>query len=63
MLTATVLAVAATASTGSKATGATIAAIVIAAASEILPFTPLRANGIAQMVIQVLRTVFPKRRY
>ena len=64
MLTTAVLAVAAaTASTGSGATGATIAAIVVAAASEILPFTPLRANGVAQMVIQVLRTVFPKRRY
>ena len=63
MLTTVIIAVAAaTASTGSGAAGVTVAAIVVAAASEILPFTPLRANGVAQMGIQILQVLFPKRR-
>ena len=60
MLT-TLLATAAT-TTFSKSSGLAIAAIVVAAASEILPFTPLKANGIAQMVIQILRLAFPRER-
>jgi hypothetical protein len=35
-----------------------IGAILVAAVSEILPYTPLKANGVAQLVIQVLKVVF-----
>jgi hypothetical protein len=38
-----------------------IGAIIISAISEILPFTPLRANGIVQFILQVARLTFPKR--
>ena len=36
-------------------------AIGVAAASEIIGISPLRSNSIIQLVIQILRTVFPKR--
>jgi hypothetical protein len=39
----------------------TVAAIVVTAVSEILPFTPLKANGIIQFILQVARLTFPKR--
>jgi len=35
-----------------------IGAILVAAVSEILPYTPLKANGVAQLLIQVLKVVF-----
>jgi len=35
-----------------------IGAILIAAASEILPYTPLKANGVAQLLIQLGRVLF-----
>lgn len=38
----------------------TMIAIVVTAISEILPFTPLKGNGIADAVIQVLLKVFSK---
>ena len=38
-----------------------IGAIVVSAISEILPFTPLKANGILQFLLQVARLTFPKR--
>lgn len=34
-----------------------IIAIVVSAISEILPFTPLKGNGIAQIVIELLTKV------
>ena len=36
-------------------------AIGVAAASEIIGISPLKSNSIIQLVIQILRTVFPKR--
>ena len=36
-------------------------AVIVSAVSEILPFTPLKGNGIAQIVIQALLKVFPKK--
>jgi hypothetical protein len=38
-----------------------IGAILVSAISEILPFTPLKANGIVQFILQVARLTFPKR--
>lgn len=38
-----------------------MAAIGVAAASEIIGISPLRSNSIIQLVLQILRTVFPKR--
>lgn len=35
-----------------------IGAILIATASEILPYTPLKANGVAQLLIQIGKLVF-----
>lgn len=40
---------------------AAIAAIVVAAASEIIGMSPLRANSVTQLVLQFLRLTFPKR--
>lgn len=38
---------------------ATIIALALLLISEILPFTPLKGNGIVQEIVNVLRTVFP----
>lgn len=38
-----------------------IGAIVVAAASEIIALSSLRENSIVQLVLRVLRMVFPKR--
>lgn len=37
-------------------------AIAVAAGSEIIALSPLRANSWVQLTFQVLRIVFPKRR-
>ncbi len=39
-----------------------IAAVVIAAGSEIIALTPLRSNSWIQLVLQALKLMFPKRR-
>lgn len=39
---------------------ATAAALVLLVVSEILPYTPLKGNGVIQEIIEVLRTVFPR---
>jgi len=41
---------------------ATAIAIGVAATSEILAYTPLKANSVLQLVLQVLGVVFPRRR-
>lgn len=38
---------------------ATIAALVLLVISEVLPYTPLKGNGLIQEIIEVLRGVFP----
>jgi len=38
---------------------AAIIAVAIAAISEILPYTPLKGNGIAQVIIEALKKIFP----
>lgn len=42
-------------------TTAAILAIAVAAGSEILALTPLRANSWIQLLLQMLRLMFPKR--
>lgn len=42
-------------------TTATMIAIAVAAASEIIGMSPLRANSIIQLILQFLRIAFPKR--
>jgi hypothetical protein len=37
-------------------------AIAVAASSELLALSPLRANSNVQLIMQVLSLVFPKRR-
>ena len=39
-----------------------IAALVLLVISEVLPYTPLKGNGIVEEVIEVLRGVFPYKR-
>jgi hypothetical protein len=39
-----------------------IAAIIIAAGSEIIAFTPLKSNSWVQLLLQALRMMFPRRR-
>lgn len=39
-----------------------IISIVVAAASEAIALSPLRANSIIQLVLQFLRIAFPKKR-
>lgn len=39
-----------------------IVAIVVAAGSEIIALSPLKSNSWAQLIINVLKTVFPKRK-
>lgn len=41
---------------------AAIIAVGIAASSEIIALTPLKANSNIQLILQVLALVFPKRR-
>lgn len=41
---------------------ATAIAIGVAATSEILALTPLKANSCVQLILQVLKVVFPSRR-
>jgi len=36
-----------------------IIALVLLIISEVLPYTPLKGNGIVQEIVQVLRKVFP----
>lgn len=36
-----------------------IIALVLLVISEILPYTPLKGNGLVQEIVEVLRTVFP----
>lgn len=36
-----------------------IIALVLLVISEVLPFTPLKGNGIVQEIVEVLRKVFP----
>jgi hypothetical protein len=38
-----------------------IIALTLLVISEILPYTPLKGNGIVQEIIAVLRKVFPHR--
>jgi len=38
---------------------AALAGLVLFIISEILPYTPLKGNGIVQQIISVLRDVFP----
>ncbi|QNJ25962.1 hypothetical protein SynSYN20_01635 [Synechococcus sp. SYN20] len=37
----------------------TVAALVLLVVSEVLPYTPLKGNGVVQEIIEVLRGVFP----
>lgn len=46
---------------GMDPTTAAIIAIFIAAASEAIALSPLRANSVIQLVLQIARLVFPKR--
>lgn len=39
-----------------------VVAIVIAAGSEIISFTPLKSNSWIQLLLQALRLMFPKQR-
>lgn len=39
-----------------------VVAIVIAAGSEIIAFTPLKSNSWIQLLLQALRLMFPKQR-
>lgn len=41
---------------------ATAIAIGVAATSEIIALTPLKANSCIQLILQVLGVVFPRRR-
>lgn len=36
------------------------AALLLLVLSEILPYTPLKGNGVVQEIIEVLREVFPR---
>jgi len=39
-----------------------VAAVVVAAGSEIIGMSPLRSNSWVQLLMQALKIVFPKRR-
>jgi len=43
-------------------TTAAIIAIAVAALSEAIALSPLRANSIIQLILQFLRLAFPKKR-
>jgi hypothetical protein len=36
------------------------AALFLLVLSEILPYTPLKGNGVVQEIIEVLRAIFPR---
>ncbi len=38
---------------------ATIAALSLLVISEVLPYTPLKGNGIVEEIVEVLRGLFP----
>ena len=38
-----------------------IVALVLLVISEILPYTPLKGNGLVQEIIAVLRDIFPHK--
>ena len=38
-----------------------IIALVLLVISEILPYTPLKGNGLVQEIVEVLRGVFPHK--
>jgi hypothetical protein len=38
---------------------ATVAALTLLIISEVLPYTPLKGNGVIQEIIEVLRGLFP----
>ena len=38
-----------------------IIALVLLVVSEILPYTPLKGNGLVQEIVEVLKTVFPHK--
>lgn len=40
---------------------AAIAGLVLFVISEILPFTPLKGNGIAESVLEALKVAFPHK--
>ena len=40
---------------------AAIAGLVLFVVSEILPFTPLKGNGIAESIIEALKLAFPHK--
>lgn len=42
-------------------TTAAIIAIIVAAGSEIIALLPIRSNSWIQLILQALRTFFPKR--
>mgnify|MGYP006266703859 CR=1 FL=1 len=35
-----------------------VGAILVASISELLPYTPLKANGVAQLLIQIAKLIF-----
>ena len=39
----------------------TAIALLLLVISEVLPFTPLRGNGIVQQIVRTLRVAFPSR--
>lgn len=38
-----------------------IIALVLLVVSEVLPYTPLKGNGIVQQIVAVLRQIFPHK--
>jgi hypothetical protein len=46
---------------GMDPTTAAIIAVIVAALSEAIALSPLRANSIIQLILQFLRLAFPKR--
>lgn len=38
---------------------AAIVGLVLLVISEVLPYTPLKGNGLVQLIIEALREVFP----
>ncbi len=39
-----------------------IAGLVLLVISEILPYTPLKGNGLVEVIVEALREVFPHAR-
>jgi len=42
-------------------TSIAIVAVVIAAASEVISYLPIRENGVVQVAVKILKLLFPKR--